>query len=330
MRWTDAHLDLAYLGVSGRELREPVRMAEQGCVSLPELRAGGVDLIFATVYTEPIGQPHGEAWQYPSSNDLDAAEAVGWRQLMMYEQLEAEGEIAIVRTQEDLTSAGPLPKVVLLMEGADPIRSPDHLPMWFERGLRIIGLTWALGTRYAGGNAKPGPLTSLGIEMVQAINEQGIVHDVSHLGEEAFDGVLEHAISPIVATHSNCRALLDANNQRHLTDEQLSRLVQRDAVIGLNLFSRFLVREGRATIDDCIAHVERICSIAHDCRHVGLGTDMDGGFGPRELPEGLEHPTHLSALANALEERGWASDEIARFTHGNWQTILERSLPRAE
>lgn len=306
-------------------------MGEQGCVSLPELRAGGVDLVLATVYTEPTGKPNGEAWQYPSSDDLDAAEAVGLQQLMIYEQLEAEGEITIVRARHDLTRDGPLPKIVLLMEGADPIRSPEHLPMWFERGLRVIGLTWALGTRYAGGNAtRPGPLTTLGIEMVQAMNELGMVHDVSHLADDAFDGVLAHATSPVVATHSNCRSLLDAKNQRHLTDDQIARLIQRDAVIGLNLFSKFLVRDGRATIDDCLAHVEYVCSIAGDRRHVGLGSDMDGGFGPRDLPNGLEHPTHLGALVDALDQRGWSADDVAGFMHGNWRAILDRALPGVE
>lgn len=326
MQWTDAHIDLAYLAVSGRELRQPVRIAAQGCVSLPELRAGGVDLVFATVYTEPAGKANGATWQYPSSDDLDAAEGVGMRQLAIYEQLEAEGEITIVRTRHDLDCNAPLPRVVLLMEGADPIRSPEHLRMWFDRGLRIVGLTWAAGTRYAGGNARPGPLTTLGVEMVHAMNELNMVHDVSHLADEAFDGVLEHARSPIVATHSNCRSLLDPSNQRHLTDDQIARMAQRDAVIGLNLFSKFLARNGKASIEDCLAHVEHICSIAGRRHCVGLGSDMDGGFGPRDLPVGLEHPTQLGALAHALEHRGWSANDVADFMHGNWRSMLDRAL----
>jgi membrane dipeptidase len=329
MHWTDAHLDLAYLAVSGRDLRQPVRMHKQGCISLPELRAGSVDLIFATIYTEPAGASSGEPWQYPSSDDIDAAEGVGLRQLAIYEQLEAEGEVTIVRTQQDLKRDAPKPKVILLMEGADPIRSPEALEMWFGRGLRMVGLTWSMGTRYAGGNARPGPLTALGVELVHAMNECNMVHDVSHLADDAFDSVLEHARSPVIATHSNCRSILDSDKQRHLTDDQIARLAQRGGVIGLNLFSKFLVREGQATVADSIAHIEHICSIMGHRRGVGLGSDMDGGFTPRDLPSDLSHPTQLGILIDALQSRGWSPDEVAGFMNGNWNSVLERALPES-
>jgi len=62
-------------------------------------------------------------------------------------------------------------------------------------------------------------------------------------------------------------------------------------------------------------------------RGVALGSDMDGGFEPGELPEGLEHPTRLGALAEGLAASGWSAEEVAGFRYGNWRRLLEEVLP---
>src|SRR5262249_1797295 len=152
---------------------------------------------------------------------VEGAERAGMLQLETYEQWEREGEVSIVRNAGDLERETPLPRIVLLMEGADPIRSPERVRMWFERGLRIVGLTWATGTQHAGGNASAageGPVTGLGVEMIAALDEAGIIHDVSHLSDAAFDGLMKHARGGVIASHSNCRALVE-DKQRHLRDE---------------------------------------------------------------------------------------------------------------
>jgi membrane dipeptidase len=321
--WIDGHLDLAYVAVCGRDLKVPCKDGVNGCISLPALREAGVRTAFGTIYTAPgDAGPAG----YPDSADVDAAERRGLEQLDVYVRLEEAGELSIMRTRGDLEAPGPEPKIVLLMEGADPIRSPAHVVDWFDRGVRLVGLTWALGTRYAGGNHSGGPLTPIGIDLVHALDQCGIAHDASHLSDAAFDGLLKHATGPVVATHSNARALLD-DNQRHLRDDQIRAIAERDGVVGLNLFTRFLVREHRATVDDCVAHVEHVANVMAHRQGVGLGSDMDGGFGPAQLPDGLDDPRRLPALADALQERGFPSDDVARFAHGNWRRFLERVLP---
>ena len=327
MRWIDGHLDLAYLQLLGRDLTVPCPDPEAGCVSLPDLRDAGVELAFATIFTEPAGDESHSRSAYDGIHDLDGAETAGRRQLEVYRQLETEGELRFVRSRADLeTPAGPGPGIVLLMEGADPIRGPDQVVTWFNDGLRMVGLTWAMGTRYAGGNHRLGPLTSLGIDLVGAMDDCGIIHDASHLSDEAFDGLLGVARGPIVATHSNCRALA-GDSQRHLRDDQVRAIAERDGVIGLNLFSKFLVPSGRATIDDCVAHVQRVAQLMGHRRGVALGSDMDGGFGPDSLPEHLDHPRKLDALSDALAAAGWSDDDVKGFAHGNWRRFLQRALP---
>lgn len=330
LSWTDAHLDLAYLAVSGRDLRQPAPAGPDGeitrCVSLPALREGRIDVVFATIYTEPSDGETVGAWCYRDSSDVDGASQAGLRQLRVYQELEAQHEATIVREAADLERDGPRPKLVLLMEGADPIRGPEELDNWFDAGLRMVGLTWAMGTRYAGGNARAGGLTQPGRELVRALDARGMIHDLSHLADDAFDAVLELATGPVMASHSNCRALL-SNNQRHLRDDQVRRIAERGGMIGVNLFSRFLATGRRATIDDVIAHIERLCELMGGHSSVGLGSDMDGGFTPDDLPIGLDHPSKLGSLASALRARGWSDKEVRGFAGENWRRWLKQTLP---
>ncbi len=331
MPWIDGHLDLAFMALDGRDLRKPCENPNQACISLPALREAGVNLVFATIFSAPGELPEADAegWEhpcrYPSSDDLDAAEQAGLCQIELYQQLEKAGELSIVRGRADLEADAPLPKIVLLMEGADPIRSPEHAQQWYDHGLRLVGLTWSMGTRYAGGNAKPGPLTAKGIELVAALDELGIIHDASHLADEALDGLLEHARGPIVATHSNCRAIT-GDDQRHLRDNHIKAIGDRGGVIGLNLFSKFLVPNGRATIDDCVAHVQHVCELIGHRKGVGLGSDADGGFPANALPVDLDHPRKYGVLLDALRAKGWSSKEIEGFCWGNWEGMLRELL----
>jgi membrane dipeptidase len=338
--WIDGHLDLAYLAVNGRDLsRRDACPADAGCITLPALREGRVHIAFATIFTEKGLDGVDRAHRYASSDDLDGAAAAGWRAVDAYERLEREGQVRIIRRAADLArDHDQRLGVVMLMEGADPILRPDDVRTWHGRGLRIVGLAWAAGSRYAGGNGPPpgkalpkewsvGPLTSLGIELIAALDEVGMIHDVSHLSDAAFDGVMQHARGPIVATHSNCRALVN-DWQRHLRDDQIRAIAGRTGVIGLNLFGKFLAVDRRATLTDCVAHVERVVDLAGRRDVIALGSDMDGGFGPGDLPEGVDHPSKLDALAEALRSRGWNDAEVQGFAWRNWMRVLRTALTR--
>lgn len=338
IRWIDGHLDLAYLTAQGRDLTRPCRDAATGCVSLPDLREGGVELCFGTIFLDVArgGRPGCLA-----SEDVDAVEREALRQIVIYEELERQGHLRIVRDAADLPAitpptadASPLSddaplRMVILMEGADPIRSPEHVPHWHERGVRLVGMTWAFGSRYAGGNAAPGPLTGAGRELVHALDDAGIIHDLSHLADEAMDEVLDLARGAVAASHSNARALMHVENQppsqRHLRDESIRAIASRGGVIGLNLFSKFLANDRRATIDDAVAHVEHIAEVMGTRRGVALGSDADGGFPPTDLPIGLDHPRAWRALPAALAARGWSPDDLHGFQRGNWVRFLRRA-----
>src|SRR2546421_11484068 len=188
----DAHLDLAYNAVRGRDLLLPANRQqpdEEGIpsVGLPDLLAGGVGLICATIFCQPANPPSQTGYRNPAE-----ATSMGHRQLQWYQKQERQDRLRLVRNAADLpdgsngdngASSAPL-KALLLLEGADAIGSPAELPAWFDPGLRIIGLAWKR-TRYAGGTGAPGPLTPQGVELVRAIDRIGIIHDLSHLAEDA-------------------------------------------------------------------------------------------------------------------------------------------------
>lgn len=326
--WIDAHLDLAYLAELGRDLEVRIGLDQRDCCSLPDLADAPVELCLGTIFIEPGLDHASHPWGYRDPDDRLAAAEAGRRQLARYEKLEKDDRIRIVRWREDLDEpADGRLRVVVLVEGADCIDGGDDLTWWFERGVRVLGLAWAMGTRAAGGNKVHGGLSAEGRDLVAAADALGILHDASHLADAAFDELLSRTDRRVVATHSNARWLLeDGDNQRHLTPSQIRAIAARDGMIGLNLYGAFLASGRDATLEDCVRHVEAVAEHAGRDR-VGLGSDLDGGFGTDRLPKGLEHPSKYPNLDHALAARGWSDPQRTGFRRDNWLRTLRASLP---
>jgi membrane dipeptidase len=330
--WLDAHLDLAYIALD-RDQNAPDLTIEPdpktGCVSWQALQRGGVRACCGTIFTE-MGEPD-HPCGYGDHEDREGAHRAGLRQLELYEAWERQGHLRIVRSCKDLDQAfqgsGP-PAVVLLMECADPIRSPEEAEWWVKRGVSMVGLSWGEGSRYSGGNARAGGLTTEGRELVSALDDAGVAHDVSHLADQSVEDLLSLARGPIGSSHSNARSLLPESRfaSRHLAIDHAREIAARGGVAGINLFTRFLVEERRAGIDDVLAHIDALAA-AFGRTGLGLGTDMDGGFSPQSLPIRLEGPDQLAPLDQALDSAGWSDDERRSFRSGAWRDFVAR-IPR--
>ncbi len=298
----DAHLDLSYNALKGRDvLRPAVQQPADGddipTVGLPDLRAGGVGLICATVFCAPAEE--GRA----GYSTADEARGAGLRHLEWYRRQIDAGTIRFVTSRRQLSDLpGSAQAAILLLEGADPVTSGEDVAQWFAAGLRIVGLAWKR-TRHAGGTGAPGPLTAEGVELVKTLDRFGIIHDTSHLAEESFWQLLDQSNGPIIASHSNCRSIVPTDRQ--LSDEMIRAIIARRGVVGINFFDKFLLPPSqygrrRATLADVIAHIRHICDLAGDTAHVGLGTDMDGGLGRNEIPIEIRTSADLPRLADAL------------------------------
>ena len=327
----DTHLDLAYNAVRGRQVMRPA--IEQipdsegvPTVGLPDLKNGGVGLICATIFCQPNlpGQP--------GYTNAEEASIVGKKQLAWYREQANEGKMRLLRSRADVPSSdgnGGPQDAILLLEGADPLRTPDDLPCWFNAGLRIVGLAWKR-TRYAGGTGAPGPITPEGVALVHAMDKFGIIHDVSHLAEESFWQLLEISPGPIIASHSNCRSMVPTDRQ--LSDEMAKAIFKRSGVIGINFFDKFLLapkEQGRrrARLVDVVRHVRHFCDLAGDAAHVGLGTDMDGGLGREQIPLEIVTSADLPRVAEALSDAGFSDEDVRRIVGKNWLAFFRQNLP---
>jgi membrane dipeptidase len=328
MRIVDAHLDLSYNALSGRDVLRPA--AEQApddggipTVGLPDLRRGGVGLVCATVFCAPAYDGHAG---YATA---DQAHAEGQRHLDWYRGQTRAGQFQFVRSPSDLDRDTNAQQAILLLEGADPLRTEQDVADWHAAGLRIVGLAWR-STRHAGGTGCPGPLTAEGIATVQHLDRRGIIHDASHLAEQSFWDLLGLSAGPVMASHSNCRSIVPTDRQ--LSDDMARALFARGGVIGINFFDRFLLPpdqygKRRATLDDVITHVKHLCDLAGDAAHVGLGTDMDGGLGRNEIPVEIQTSADLPRLADALSAAGYGDAAVAGIMGENWLRFFRKHLP---
>ena len=346
MHWFDAHLDLAYIAENGRDMHAPLDDCrgrfQPASITLPSMLEGNINACLATVFTEATDptSPNAETgpFTYPFG-DADAAYRAGMRQILLYRAWRDAGLVSRMplRGQQAEQSEAPI-QLGVLVECADPITDPDELDQWVDLGVVAIGMAWWHQSRYAGGNGtdhrKPGNgLTDLGRALAKRMDELGVVHDLSHLSQRATDELLELTDAPVIASHSNCRALMGdpdtKNNQRHLTDETIKEIASRGGVIGFNLLSDFITpgikKKQRAPIQDCIKHIEHICNLTGSTKHIGLGSDMDGGFGADGLPEGINAPADLTLLTDALQQAGWSNDDLANFAHANWERFWSAS-----
>jgi membrane dipeptidase len=237
--------------------------------------------------------------------------------------------------EDERLSQQPLPVgLVMLMEGAEGVRHPGELAEWWQLGVRIIGPAWA-GTRFCGGTREPGPMTKEGFELLEVMAEIGFVLDVSHMDEQAVLQALDAYPGTIIASHSNAAALLKGvDTNRHLSDQAITGLLERDAVIGTVIHNKFLkpgwaIADGRhqVTLQDVVAQIDYTCQRAGDSLHAGIGTDFDGGYGWQSVPGEIDTIADLQKLAALLFEKGYQEDDIAAILGRNWLDRLKRILP---
>ena len=355
----DAHQDLAWniltfgrdytrSAVETRQLeRQTKTPAYNGDTLLgwADYQQGNVAVVFSTLFSCPARKQLGE-WDTQTYRDDAEAHRRYSVQLDAYHRLvdENPGKFRLLQTQSDLSETitqwenrnveNPPVGLVVLMEGAEGVRSIGELEMWWERGVRIIGPAWA-GTRFCGGTGEPGPLTQAGYRLLEGMAEYGYILDISHMDEDAVLQALDAYPGTIIASHSNASVLLKGmESNRFLSDRVIQGLLERNAVIGVVLYNRFLVpgwtkRDGRhvVTLEHVVAQIDYICQMAGDAHHVGIGSDFDGGFGVQSVPADIATIADLQSLVPLLAQKGYTEEDIAIIMGRNWLNILKENLP---
>src|SRR5216683_1208864 len=316
----DAHLDIAWNATSdGRGFLAPP--APGYVISRPALVSAGVGLVCATLYTAPARARRAMRTRFVYENAHEA-HIMAVAQVNYYKSC----ELHLIRDSRELQTyvrgwkRGQI-AAVLSMEGADPIETPSQLGAWTDMGVRIIGPAWSR-TRYSGGTGAPGGLTELGGQLLKAMRRKRMILDLSHMADQAVADAFAMWRGPIMASHSNARALMPGDRQ--ITDATAKEVASRDGMLGVSFYAKHLRASGRATLDDVVRHVVHLAQAAGGPERVGLGTDLDGGFDARQAPmndlgELRELRTRLVARFNKTQVDGVMGD--------NWLEFLGRSLP---
>lgn len=211
----------------------------------------------------------------------------------------------------------------LSVEGAELLPGrPDALDYVYDAGVRLITLVWNYRSRYGCPAVidQDEGLTAEGKQLVRDCAAKGIIIDVSHLSEQGFWDVCETIDRPFVATHSDSRAL--CRHPRNLTDRQFAEIARRKGLVGVNLYTPFLVRQSDSVIDDVIDHIERFLGMYGE-KTVALGCDFDGCD---QLPAGIDGLGDLYRLADRMLALGYTERAVNGLFYDNAAAFIRRML----
>ena len=351
----DAHLDLAMNAVEwNRDLTRPVsevRGTETnlkdkpdrggGTVSLPEMRRAGIGICVAT----QIARVEHNAWS-PVAGWRSPAQAwaITQAQLAWYQAMVEAGEMVQIRDRAGLeehlarwngasgeSESSRLPiGFILSLEGGDSLITLAHLERAVAYGLRAIGPAHYGPGVYANGTDASGGFNPRGRDLLREIERLGLILDATHLCDDCFWEALEIFSGPVWASHHNCRELVPHNRQ--LSDEMIRALIDRGAVIGAALDAWMLVpgwirgvttpQSSGVMLAHAVDHIDRVCQLAGNSLHAGIGSDLDGAFGREQAPQDLDTIADLTNLPNLLRARGYAEADVDNIMHGNFLRAL--------
>lgn len=268
--------------------------ANEGHVDLPRLHEGGVNVQFFACYVPTPYQRHGA-----TTHALERLDQLH----LLAERL--PDQFVLARSTDDILRAKAAGKVAGIagLEGAEALdASIGVLRQFYRLGLRNLGLAWNHRNAACDGVAESrtnGGLTEFGVKVVEECNQLGIILDVSHLSPAGVADVLAVSQQPIIASHSNARALCD--HPRNLTDAQMEAIAARGGVIGVTFVDAFLNRANpqAASLDDIIANIEYMLGVVGP-DHVALGSDFDGWTMAQEIKDATCYPL----ITQKLVERG--------------------------
>ncbi len=232
-------------------------------------------------------------------------------------------KVPLILGQSDLKehSASKGLKGLLAIEGGEPIGDRlENLDLFYHSGVRLITLTWN-GTNAIGSGSLSGcqeGLTDFGRQVVKRMHQLGMIVDVSHLNEQGFYDVLEIAMKPIVASHSNAQAVHP--HKRNLSDGQFRGLMQNKGVIGLNIYPPFL--GGEKNLSALIAHLEHLLSLGGE-DHIGIGTDFDGI--DCAIPE-ISNAGELYRFADRLLQLNYSDCLVQKLLFDNMYRVICENL----
>ncbi|MFF0740279.1 dipeptidase [Streptomyces sp. NPDC004111] len=301
---------------------------------LPQLREGGIDIQVLPVFIDDQFRPEGALRQ--TLRMIECAHVLAE---------ENAADVALCRNGADIDAALAQGRIalVLALESAPGVdASVELFSTLFRLGVRIASLAHWGRTPLADGSredATGSRLTSPGVEALHEMERLGMLFDISHLGASGVAHVLELATRPVIATHSNARALRD--HHRNLTDDQIRGVAATGGVVCVNFIPDFLTdQQDKVSADRIVDHIEHVVAVA-GVDHVGLGSDFvrevmhdvtppccedtDAEDPLFDFP-GLEGPSGMPLVTEALLRRGLAEEDILKILGGNTRRVMSAHM----
>jgi membrane dipeptidase len=280
---------------------------------LPRLKRGGIDIAVLAVFADRF------------LHEGILRECLLMIDDMHQEIAESAGDLYLIRTPADIPAEPDDRRlgVLLSIEGTEPLAADlGILRLLYELGLRAVGLTWFGRTMAADGTGEEeadGGLTRFGRDLVRECNRLGILVDVSHLSQRGFWDVLRLSQAPVIASHSNARAVHD--HPRNLWDDQLRALADSGGCVGLNAYPDFVAAHP-PRVEQLADHAAHMLEVMGP-EHIGLGLDLVD-FVPEyrgKVLAGLANHGDAAAITDALIARSIDDDTIRGILGTNWTRV---------
>ncbi len=275
---------------------------EERLTTLPRMVYGGLDAAFMVAYLPQKGRSDDELLQATADADRILTE--------IDEYVEQNSDaMMLAASPMDLMRAKVQKKKVVVKgieNGYALGKDLSNVARFRQRGVAYITLCHNGDNDIcdsARGQNEHGGLSAFGKEVVKEMNRCGLMVDLSHAAESTFWDALKLSQTPILCSHSSCRALCD--HPRNLTDEQMRALAEADGVMQVTLYNGFLRSDGKATVEDAVQHILHAIDIM-GIEHVGIGSDFDGDGG---VP-GVAHAGELKNLTRELLRHGLSDDDL--------------------
>ncbi len=293
-------------------------------VDLARMRQGGMDVNFFAIFLPP--ETHLKAMGLDTyAAYIDLLAGIFDRNMERHKDL-----IAPVRCTRDIEhnrSRSLMSGVLTMEDGVAVYGRRENLEHFYAMGVRALSLTWNFENCFGFPNSPDPAQMALGLkpfgrDMVVYMQELGMLVDVSHLNDGGFWEVLRLCRKPVMATHSNCRAL--SPHPRNLTDEMLRALADNGGVAGLNFYGCFLngdIHNSDSTAEGIARHARHMLQTAGE-DVIAIGTDFDGISGRQQIRDCAQ----LSLLERALEKEGFTPRQVEKIFSGNAMRVMAESM----
>ena len=323
----DAHFDLLPL-VLGKRLRGETRVIERDY--LPSMREGGVGLVISSLFVPNEYLP-----------EMGLRRALDQVSALHAEMEESPGFFTLCRNTQEIRNARQKGQLAILLsfEGLEPIGNDlGLLRIFYELGVRGIGMTWSRRNYAADGSffnpveeGRKGGLTEFGVKVAREAARLGMYLDISHLNDEGVEDLFHSYQGPVMASHSDCRAL--AHSMRNLTDDLIRKLASSGGVMGMNVCSTFVGNPDLKKLDekDLADHIDHIRDLV-GTDYVGFGFDFCDEMrdftkpGPHRNYDCIKGHSHSVEFSAELLARGYSEADMVKLIGENFLRFLEKTI----